>query len=303
MPTPSHPHNRREWSNDRGVTSGRDDIATVGLRPLRIEADEPVTRPIPPILPTYGERYAAQARLGAGGMAVVMLARDLRLERLVALKVLHRELLGDPEHVERFRREALMLAMIESPFVVPVYDVAIGRDEAYMVMRFVPGRSLADEVAGRAPITPRRAASIVLGVLDGVRELHVRRLVHRDLKLANVMLGDDGRPVLLDLGVALDRQRPGVTRPGFVAGTLEVMAPEQKAGIEADERADVFAAGTILAQLATVRETVGDDDLARIPPMLASVIRAATAPLDQRYRSASEMAAALGSVVRTLGGR
>ena len=286
----------------------RSNIVTESLKPLvRPPADdggpyEVLVEVAAPVLPVLDGRYALQARLGSGGMAIVWLARDLRLERLVAIKMLHRELATDPNHLERFRREALMLAMIDSPFVVPVYDVVMAPEQCYLVMRYVPGRTLGDEVDARHPFTSQRAATIVLQILEGVRALHLHRLVHRDLKLANVILADDGRPVLVDLGVAFDRRRRILTRPGFIAGTPAAMTPEQKCG-SVDERIDIFQAGIILSQLATSRLNVDDEALSRVPELLASVIRAATAPLDQRYRSASEMAAALGVVVRRLGGR
>lgn len=281
---------------DRPTFPRRVELATENMRPLVAQVAA-----VAPERPTLAGRYELQALLGHGGMADVYLARDVRLERMVAVKLLRAELASDAEHVERFRREALMLAMLECAYVVPIYDVVLTEARPFFVMRYVAGRTLDQELMTSGRMSPRRAASVLLRVLYGLRELHAHRIVHRDLKLSNVLLGDDSTIVLLDLGVALDRRRPMLTRPGFVAGTPESMAPEQAAGDRVDERVDLYQAGVMLAQLITGLQDPDLSTLSGIPLDLARVITAATAPVAERYLSANAMAIGLRAVARRLG--
>jgi len=229
----------------------------------------------------------------------VHLAYDLRLERLVALKLLAHEFKDCAELGERFHREAVMLASLESRYIVPVYDVDAG-EQPYLVMKYVEGRTLSRELREHTRMDAVRAVHTVEEVLRGLLVMHSRRLLHRDLKPSNIMRQNDGQIVLLDLGVARDGRRQALTRPGMIVGTPAYMAPEQACeGGAVDERSDIYQVGWILAHLLCGSEgKPTEEDLRRIPAELAEVVRTATGELDQRYRSTQEMIEALKKTVR-----
>lgn len=248
------------------------------------------------------DRYELRSELGVGGMATVHLALDLLLERLVAVKIMDARFADDVEHVQRFHREAVILASLESRYVVPVYDIVTSGAAPFLVMRFVDGRTLYQELADHTRMDPHRAVHTVQEMLRGLMVLHERRLLHRDLKPSNVMRQPDGQIVLLDLGVARDLRRHMLTRPGTILGTPEYMSPEAKTGIEpVDERSDIYQAGLILGHLLVGTNEPSDArDLARCPPALAAVAARATGHIDRRYRSVREMIDALTDGVRRL---
>ena len=270
------------------VPSVRDDISTLPMRRLqRIE--------VPPRL--FGH-YAIDSILGTGGMSDVYLARDRTLGRQVALKVLRRSLALDADHVERFRREAMLLSTFDSPSIVSVYDLVVEADTTYFAMRYIRGRSLGDELLAARVIPPARAAALMIKLLRAVAELHDHGVIHRDLKPENVLLNDRDDVVLIDLGVALDLlatpgKRGRLTRPGYLAGTVAIMAPEQLAGGRIDERTDLFQCGLLLGQMLTGMQRPDETLVDLIHPALAEIVGSAMAPVAARYRSAAEMTAAL----------
>jgi serine/threonine protein kinase len=233
-------------------------------------------------------RYELRTRLGSGGMADVYVGWDRQLEREVAIKRLRRDIAAEPGGRERFRREALALAAVDSPHVVGVHDV--GPDGSYLVLRRAVGPTLAELVAAEGPLAPPRAVRIVAQVLDGLADLHAHRIVHRDVKPANVVIERRDRAVLLDLGVALDRRRPKLTPAGTIAGTPGYMAPEQERRRGSiDERTDLYQVGLLLQHALT-----GDRAVVPIPPALVVVLHRALAssPLE-RFLSSEEMRRAL----------
>lgn len=257
-------------------------------------------RPVGRAQPVIGDRYELRCELGTGGMATVHLAYDTRLERLVALKQLSAHLASDADHVERFYREAIMLASIESPYVVPVYDVSIGA-QPYLVMRHIEGRTLAQELSEHTRMNPVRAVHTVVEVLQGLLVLHERRMLHRDVKPSNVMRSRGGQIVLLDLGVARDLRRSALTRPGLIVGTEGYMSPEQASGGETvvDERSDIYQVGLLFAHLLTGSlDQPRPADLTTAPPVLTDIVHVATGKIEYRYRSVREMIAALQAGVR-----
>src|SRR5262245_47177225 len=191
-----------------------------------------------------GTRYQLASVLGRGGMAVVYLARDTTLDREVALKVLDWK--ADDSSAARLAQEARILASLEHPGIVPVHDfgqLADGR--MFYAMKRVRGERLDHWVAGRAL---HERLNAFLRVCDAVAFAHAHGVVHRDLKPANVMVGEFGEVLVLDWGIA--RVRGQSETNGLVAGTPDYMAPEQARGDRSvDERADVFALGTILTGL------------------------------------------------------
>lgn len=223
--------------------------------------------------PGLPPRYALVGRLGRGGMGTVWRARDAELDRDVAIKVLGPGA-TDPAFAERLVREARVLARLEHPGIVPVYDVGVLDDGApWYAMRLVTGVRL-----DHAPDLSRdEVLRIVTALCDTLAYAHANGVVHRDVSPANVMIGPFGEVLLLDWGVA---RPPGAD--GVVTGTPGYMAPEQHTG-HADARSDVFALGTMLdGSLRTQRDP--------LPRALRSVIRRATDPLPAaRYASTTEL--------------
>lgn len=204
-------------------------------------------------MPRIGERlagrYRLDARIGSGGFATVFRARDLRLERDVAVKVLLANHATDPVIAERFDREARVLAAVSHPNVVAVHDVAPGDPaigaEPFLVMDLCDGGSLADRLAASGPggLPPDELVPVLLDVAAGLDALHARGIVHRDLKPSNVLLSD-GRARIADLGIAAIGPSE-LTAVGTTIGTLAYLAPEQLAGEPGSPASDVHALGVI----------------------------------------------------------
>src|SRR5262245_6963592 len=198
-----------------------------------------------------GTRYQLDSLLGRGGMATVYLARDTTLDREVALKVL--DWAGDDASASRLAQEARILASLEHPGIVPVHDFGVLADgRPFYAMKRVRGERLDRWAQGR-DVHERLAA--FLRICDAVAFAHAYGVVHRDLKPANVMVGEFGEVLVLDWGIARVRGQPEAA--GIVAGTPDYMAPEQVRGDRVvDERTDVFALGTMLAELGDRRKAL-----------------------------------------------
>jgi serine/threonine-protein kinase len=239
-------------------------------------------------------RYEVISLIGRGGMAEVHAGRDRMLERLVAIKRPRRDT-DDAAISDRLKREAIALAMIDSPHVVAIHDVGVTPDGVYLVMQRLYGRTLDDEVGAAGPVPPGRAVRIARDILGGLAAIHAAGLVHRDLKPSNVLLDRGDRAVLLDLGAALHPRRRPLTAPGTVLGTPGCMAPEQLEQGPLDGRVDLFQLGLILIYLVTgeLPEREADPGRLAIPPALRGVIARALAPAEARFCSALEMRSAL----------
>jgi serine/threonine protein kinase len=230
----------------------------------------PAAPALTPALTAGSDRYVLEREVGRGGMGRVFVARDLRLQRQVAIKVLL-----DPAspRAQRFQREVLLAARLQHPGIVAVYDSGFWpTGEPYLVMRLVLGRSLARALEDSETL-PDRLALLphLIAAADAVAYAHDQRIVHRDLKPSNVILGAFGETVVVDWGLAKDLSAagpdgtadtdgvpgggpapgPGMTGAGAVLGTPGYMSPEQAAGQAVDARADVYALGAILAQVLT----------------------------------------------------
>jgi eukaryotic-like serine/threonine-protein kinase len=198
--------------------------------------------------------YEILSPLGSGGMGEVYRARDSRLDRVVAIKILHSRLADEPGLRDRFEREARVLAGLNHPHICALYD--IGRESAvdYLVMEYLDGQSLARKLEeGALPID--QAILWAMQLAEALDQAHRRGILHRDVKPGNIMLTASGIK-LMDFGLAKASRRPGVidqtqtaiptlTVEGTILGTLPYMAPEQLVGAEVDARTDIFALGSV----------------------------------------------------------
>jgi serine/threonine protein kinase len=257
--------------------------------------------------------YELIRRLGEGGMARVYLARDVRLGREVAVKVLEPHLAERPGFRERFLREARVAASLDHPHIVPLYDFGESNSLLYLVMPYVSGGSL-QEMLKRAPLLLGEVVAYGSQIADALDYAHQRKVIHRDVKPANMLLHADGRLMLSDFGLAkiLDSSRPRVSKGQPDAGTPEYMAPEQIEG-HTDERSDVYALGVVLYLLLTghlpftgaTSSAIMDAHLyhspslprqlnpAVTPAIQAVVLRALAKRADDRFQRAGDLSAAL----------
>ena len=190
---------------------------------------------------TLDGRYEITGLLGRGGMAVVFLAQDLVLERQVAIKVLPPDMTRDAQLVTRFQQEAKTAAKLDHPNIIPIYRVESEEGLVYIVMKYVSGQSL-EELLAKGPLPIARVRHVLREAALALGHAHRRRIVHRDVKPANIMLDDDGRVILTDFGISKAVQDTGqLTGTGTIIGTPHYMAPEQARGQEVDGRADQYA--------------------------------------------------------------
>nr|WP_269440053.1 Stk1 family PASTA domain-containing Ser/Thr kinase [Arthrobacter sp. zg-Y916] len=194
-------------------------------------------------------RYQVRSRIARGGMSTVYLATDTRLDRDVALKVLYPHLAADRGFLDRFEREAKSAARLSHPHVVGVLDQGIEGSLAYLVMEYVPGRTLRDVLNERTVLTPRLALAMMDAVVDGLAAAHEAGLVHRDVKPENVLLAGSGAIKIADFGLA--RAVTTSTNTGTLVGTVAYLAPELVTGAGADARSDIYSAGIMLYEMLT----------------------------------------------------
>jgi serine/threonine-protein kinase len=272
------------------------------------------------------DRYEVGEVIGRGGMAEVHRGRDVRLGRDVAIKLLRRDLAGDPTFQARFRREAQSAASLNSPSIVAVYDtgegVVQGARTPYIVMEYVQGRTLRDILSAEGRLLPRRALEITAAVCVALEQAHSAGIVHRDIKPGNVMITPAGDVKVMDFGIAraLTSSTATMTQTSAVFGTAHYLSPEQARGEHVDARSDVYSTGCLLYELLTgappftgesavavayqhVREdpvppsTIEPDVPAAADAIVLTAM--ATNPVN-RYASAAEMRA---DVERALAGR
>ena len=225
-------------------------------------------------------RYRVAAYLAHGGMATVYVGTDTRLDRAVALKIMHAELANDEDFVRRFVAEARSVARLSHPNVVTVYDQGADGRTLYLAMEYVPGRTLRDLLAERSALRPREALDILEGVLAGLAAAHAAGIAHRDVKPENVLLGDNGSIKVADFGLARLLSDATHTKSGMLIGTPAYLAPEQVTGGRSDFRTDVYATGIMLFELLTGRQPYTGDT-----------------PLTVAYRHVNEVVPAPSSLV------
>ncbi|QGV82840.1 Stk1 family PASTA domain-containing Ser/Thr kinase [Streptomyces ficellus] len=208
-------------------------------------------------------RYRVDARIAVGGMATVYRAVDTRLDRLLALKVMHPALATDATFVERFIREAKSVARLSHPNVVGVFDQGADGAYVYLAMEYVAGCTLRDVLRERGALQPRAALDILEPVLAALGAAHRAGFVHRDMKPENVLIGDDGRVKVADFGL-VRAVGAATNTTGSVLGTVSYLAPEQIEHGTADTRADVYACGIVLYEMLTGAKPHAGDTPAQV---------------------------------------
>jgi len=264
-------------------------------------------------------RYQIKSELGRGGMATVYKAHDPLFEREVAVKVLPREMLHDPQFRVRFEREAKTVASLEHPVIVPVYDVGEEDGQPYFVMRCMTGGSLSERIDA-GPISLNETAAIMFRLASALDEAHSKGIVHRDLKPGNILFDHVGEPYVSDFGIAKIAQGQGAATitGGGIIGTPAYMSPEQAQGDKVDGRSDIYALSVIAFEMLTGRQPYEADTPMAIvvkhitdpvphildvnpdlPADIEHVIESAMAKdPDERYATAREFADALMAVSR-----
>jgi serine/threonine-protein kinase len=197
--------------------------------------------------------YRVIAPLGAGGMAAVYQAYQPGVDRYVALKILPRHLAQDPQFVARFQHEARVIASLQHPHILPVFDFGEADGYTYLVMPFVAGGTLADTLRGQ-PLPVAQVRRIIAELGDALDYAHSRGIIHRDVKPSNVLLDGRGNCLLTDFGIAkIVAGTVQLTLPGGIIGTPAYMSPEQAQGATIDQRSDIYALGVLLYELTTGR--------------------------------------------------
>src|SRR6202043_1383629 len=262
-----------------------------------------------------GGRYELDGVVGRGGMAEVYRARDIRLDRVVAVKTLREDLARDATFQARFRREAQSAASLNHPSIIAVYDTGEDMEGPenlpYIVMEYVDGRTLRDLLREDRRLLPERALEITDGVLRALDYSHRHGIVHRDIKPANVMLTRSAEVKVMDFGIAraVSDAQATMTQTAQVIGTAQYLSPEQARGERVDARSDLYSTGCLLYELLTGRPPfTGDSPVAiayqhvrenpippsrldpSLPPWADSIVLKAMAKSpNDRYQSAAEM--------------
>jgi beta-lactam-binding protein with PASTA domain/serine/threonine protein kinase len=204
-------------------------------------------------------RYLIGERIARGGMASVYMANDRRLDRTVAVKVMHQDLGDETDFLERFNREAKAAARLNHRGVVAVFDQGQDRDVTYLVMEYVPGQTLRDVMRAEAPMTPERSLGILADVLVALSAAHAAGIVHRDIKPENVLITPDGDVKVADFGLARAVSNATTAPGGPLIGTVSYIAPEIVTGEGSDTRSDVYACGAMLFEMLTGSKPHGGD--------------------------------------------
>jgi tRNA A-37 threonylcarbamoyl transferase component Bud32 len=275
-----------------------------------------------PVGTVLSKRYRLDAKVGSGGMSTVYRAFDTVLERQVAIKLMHREIAGDSDQLERFRREARAVAQLNDPYVVGVIDAGEEGEDGgfatpYIVFEYVEGETLKDRIRrnGRLPVA--EAIAYAIEIARALGAAHACHIVHRDVKPQNVLIDEEGTAKVTDFGIARTLHQEGLTADGRVLGTTDYVSPEQALGHPVSGQSDLYSLGIVLFEMLTgdvpfkgdnqvavamkhVREELPDVQIRRpeVSAALAAVLDRATAKeLDRRYPDADAMIADLEQVL------
>ncbi len=276
---------------------------------------------VTPVRAALSGQYEIQRELGRGGMGIVLLARDERLDRLVALKVLPPQLAEHAETKERFLREARMAAQLSHPNIVPVYRADEINGFAFFAMGFVEGETLGERIRDRGALPAADVVRVLRETAWALAYAHARGIVHRDIKPDNILLErGSGRSVVTDFGIARSDFNPALTQDGYVLGTVHFMSPEQASGESLDGRSDLYALGCIgflalsgrlpfegaAPQAILVAHATKEPPSLRsvapsVPPALAAVIdQCLRKRADDRFANGEQLADALGKALEAV---
>ncbi len=278
--------------------------------------------------------YEVVAPVGEGGMGEVYRARDTRLNRSVAIKILPEALASDPMRMQRFEQEARTVAALNHPNILSVFDVGVQAETPYLVMELLEGETLRERL-NRGPLGVRKAVEVGLQIAHGLAAAHERGIVHRDLKPENIFLTKDGHTKLLDFGLAKANVGAAMakasaslsdltmatvqtlqTEPGMVMGTAPYMAPEQVRGEPVDHRADIFSFGAVLYEMLSGKQAFCGDtavevmnavlksdpaefdpEQVKVPPALDRIVRhCLEKDAADRFQSARDLTFALAAL-------
>ncbi len=276
-----------------------------------------------PVGTLLSQRYRLDAKVGTGGMSTVYRAFDTVLERQVAIKLMHREIAGDSDQLERFRREARAVAQLNHPHVVGVIDA--GEEEGdedgfstpYIVFEYVEGETLKDRIRRNGRLEVSEAIAYAIEIARALGAAHASQIVHRDVKPQNVLVDEEGAAKVTDFGIARSLAQEGLTADGRVLGTTDYVSPEQALGHVVSGQSDLYSLGIVMFEMLTgdvpfkgdnqvavamkhVREDLPDVQVRRpeVSAALASVLDRATAKeLDRRYPDAATLIADLEDVL------
>jgi beta-lactam-binding protein with PASTA domain/predicted Ser/Thr protein kinase len=201
----------------------------------------------------FDNRYEVIRKVGSGGMADVYLAKDRVLGRQVALKVLSAQYSNDHEFVERFRREASAAASLNHPNIAQVYDKGQADGTYYIAMEFLEGRSLKDIIVKYAPLSPDLIVSVSRQIVEALRYVHRRDIIHRDIKPQNIIIDNEGRVKVTDFGIARSGGVTSLTEVGTSIGTAHYLSPEQAQGLAVEAASDLYSTGVVMYEMATGR--------------------------------------------------
>lgn len=263
-------------------------------------------------------RYEVVSHIGQGGMADVFLAVDTILNRQVAVKILRADLSGDTVSILRFEREAQAAASLAHPNIVEIYDVGDYKDHHYIVMEYVPGKTLKQLIRSRGPLVNEEAVDIMKQLCSAVAEAHSRGIIHRDIKPQNVIIKADGSLKILDFGIATALGSVQLTQANNVMGSVHYLAPELAKGEPASFQSDIYALGIVLYEMLTgdvpfkadqavqvalkhMREPMPSvrEFNSTVPQSLENIITRATAKDPSlRYHNAEEMLADVSTCLR-----
>jgi hypothetical protein len=274
---------------------------------------------------TLGSRYVIEELLGQGGMSAVYKATDPNLKRVVAIKMIHPHLSGNPDFIKRFEEEAASVAQLRHPGIIQVHDFNRDGDVYYMTLEFVPGETIQAHLkrlndAGRK-LSPTKAMEYMANTCDAVDYAHQRGMIHRDIKPANIMINTHGQAILMDFGIARIVGSQRHTATGAVVGTAMYMSPEQIKGEQPDRRTDIYSLGVTLFEMASGRPPFEAESAMTLmmmhindpvpnvrqlnpetPEALVAVInKALEKDPNRRYQTAAQMAAALRNALVQMG--
>lgn len=274
---------------------------------------------------TLSNRYVIEELLGQGGMSAVYKATDPNLKRVVAIKMIHTHLSGNPDFVKRFEEEAAAVAQLRHHGIIQVYDFNRDGDVYYMVLEFVPGETIQAHLKrlndAKRKLSTTKAMEYMTHVCDAVDYAHQRGMIHRDIKPANIMINTLGQAILMDFGIAKIVGSQRHTATGAVVGTAMYMSPEQIKGEQPDRRTDIYSLGVTLFEMVSGRPPFEAESAMtlmmmhindpvpnvrelnpEVPDALMTVINKALAKdPNQRYQTAAQMAAALRNGLAQLG--